>query len=395
MVAHGHSTFIESTSFNDSTLQLVVTLIWIFSPEGVQATSIIQVCCCVNFVALIIIPNFEDSSTLIVGYHYSKISLPFCKDCRIFCEGVKDDDDAFVKQGPANYDDDVNDDKDKDIGCGKNTSKQQSISLFHNELIKLLSNHIQAQLIVDSKISSLRCSSSLHGNTSLIGISGFGLVGLVGLSGINGLGFVGFIDLGLVSLVGLIGHISLVGLGGFSGISGLVGQISLVSLIGLIGLIGLISLGKLGITSLIGSLALSARRLIGLLSFTIRSLATIAAAAILSVAVASQAAEASILTRATKIANVAFYYFASSSLHVCLLVREKMCWWLALAKKKMWRWITSFGDSYHGDVLQFAKQLFSIRLPLMTKFFIMRECENILRGYLCAVTTVFSQQDGI
>jgi hypothetical protein len=31
----------------------------------------------------------------------------------------------------------------------------------------------------------------------------------------------------------------------------------------------------------------------------------------------------------------------------------------------------------------------------MTKFFVMRECDNILRGYLCVVTTVFSQQDGI
>ena len=31
----------------------------------------------------------------------------------------------------------------------------------------------------------------------------------------------------------------------------------------------------------------------------------------------------------------------------------------------------------------------------MTKFFVMRECDNILSGYLCAVTAVFSQQDGI
>jgi len=96
-----------------------------------------------------------------------------------------------------------------------------------------------------------------------------------------------------------------------------------------------------------------------------------------------------------KIVDVAFYYFASSSLHMCLLVRVKMLWWLALAKKKMWRWIASFGNFYHGDVVQFAKQLFSIRLLLMTEFFFMRECDNILSGYLCAVTTVFSQQDGI
>ena len=72
-----------------------------------------------------------------------------------------------------------------------------------------------------------------------------------------------------------------------------------------------------------------------------------------------------------------------------------MLWWLALAKKKMWRCIASFGESYHDDVLQFAKQLFSVRLLLMTKFFVMKEHDNILSGYLCAVTTVFSQQDGI
>jgi hypothetical protein len=72
-----------------------------------------------------------------------------------------------------------------------------------------------------------------------------------------------------------------------------------------------------------------------------------------------------------------------------------MLWWLDLTRKKMWRWIASFGKSYHGDVLQFAKQLFSVRLPLMTKFFVMRECANILGGYLCVGTTVISQQDEI
>jgi hypothetical protein len=132
-------------------------------------------------------------------------------------------------------------------------------------------------------------------------------------------------------------------------------------------------------------LASFARWLIGLVGFTICSLATIAAAAILSVVVASQAAEATILTSATEIADVAFYYFASSSLHVYSLVREKMLWWLALAKKKMWRWIASFGESYHDDVLQLAKQLFPVRLLLMT---VMRECDNILSGYLSAVTAI-------
>ena len=61
----------------------------------------------------------------------------------------------------------------------------------------------------------------------------------------------------------------------------------------------------------------------------------------------------------------------------------------------MWWWIASFGESYNGDVLQYAKQLFSLRLPQMTKYCVMRECDNILSGYLSVVTTVFSQQGEI
>jgi len=53
------------------------------------------------------------------------------------------------------------------------------------------------------------------------------------------------------------------------------------------------------------------------------------------------------------------YYFTVSLLHMHSLVREKMWWWLALTRKKMWWWIASFGESYNGDVLQYATQLFS------------------------------------
>ena len=70
------------------------------------------------------------------------------------------------------------------------------------------------------------------------------------------------------------------------------------------------------------------------------------------------------------------------------------CWWLVLARKNMWWWIALFGDSYHGDVLQHAKQIFS-RIPQMTKYCVMRECENILHGYLYLFDLAFSHQDGI
>ena len=98
---------------------------------------------------------------------------------------------------------------------------------------------------------------------------------------------------------------------------------------------------------------------------------------------------------ATEIVDVAFYYFASSSLHVCLLVREKMWWWLALARKKMWLWIASFGESYNGDVLQLAEQIFSLSLPQMTKYCVMRECDNIHSWISLSGDLAFSHQHGI
>jgi hypothetical protein len=105
---------------------------------------------------------------------------------------------------------------------------------------------------------------------------------------------------------------------------------------------------------------------------------------------------ATVRLSATKIAKAAStYYFTASSLHMHSLVREKMWWWLALASKKMWWWIASFGESYHGDVLQHAKQLFSLGLPQMTKYCVMRECENIHSWISLSGDLAFSHQDGI
>jgi hypothetical protein len=89
---------------------------------------------------------------------------------------------------------------------------------------------------------------------------------------------------------------------------------------------------------------------------------------------------------ATKITNAAIYYYcAATLLHAYSFVRE-MCWWLALAKKKMWLWIASSDDPYNGEVLQYTKQLFLTRLPQMTKYFVMRECEHI------GDTSIWSQE---
>jgi hypothetical protein len=46
-------------------------------------------------------------------------------------------------------------------------------------------------------------------------------------------------------------------------------------------------------------------------------------------------------------------------------------------------------DSVFGNALQITTQLFFDRILQMTKYYIMRECENILRGYLYDGDLVF------
>ena len=52
----------------------------------------------------------------------------------------------------------------------------------------------------------------------------------------------------------------------------------------------------------------------------------------------------------------------------------------------------SFGESYLLDVLQYPKQLFSLRLPQMTKYCIMRECDNIHSWISTTGDLAFSHQ---
>ena len=148
-----------------------------------------------------------------------------------------------------------------------------------------------------------------------------------------------------------------------------------------IGLIGVIGFGHIASSA---SAVSSACRLIGLVGLVVLdSLVTalIAAKTEISRRLKQAAAlgVATVRLSATKIANVAStYYLIALSFHVHSLVRENMWWWLALARKKLCWWLASFGESYQGDVLQYAKQLFSFRPPQMAKYCVMRECENIL-----------------
>jgi hypothetical protein len=201
---------------------------------------------------------------------------------------------------------------------------------------------------------------SYYGLMSFIGLGGhnrnISLVDIIGISLISHHGLIRFIGLGisldLISLVGLIGHISLVSLGSFSGIDGC----SLIELIGHISLVSFIC---------VSGWHAHARKKYSdnndMLQDQFAAAIPAAAARTNGVAMASSA---------TKITNAAIWYYCTAHYW---FVREGLLWHVPRLDSN---------PSYHGDALQYTKQLFHISLPQMTKYCIMRECENILCGYL-------------
>jgi hypothetical protein len=114
---------------------------------------------------------------------------------------------------------------------------------------------------------------------------------------------------------------------------------------GPIGIIGVIGFGHIIASS--ASAVSSAHRLIGLVGLAcllthrpfLDSLATALIAAKIKISrrlkQAAALGVATVRLSATKIANAAsIYYLITLSFHLHLLVREKMWWWLALARKK-------------------------------------------------------------
>jgi hypothetical protein len=261
-----------------------------------------------------------------------------------------------------------------------------------------------------SGISGISGISSRISHNGLVGLIGISLVSLLGLIGHIGFGYVSFIGLSLLGfmdlgLAGLINDISLIGpsshngLVGFMGL-GLVGLIGLghVSLIGQISLVGQISLIRLishiiGHNCLDGVIGLGLVSLFGLVGHSgindlmgLNSLiAAIIAAAKFLVAMVTQAAAAKThgvaikLASATKITNASIWYYCAALLLVLLsLIRRESGLWCE------WRIFSSLAglDSVFENALQNAKQLFHVSLPQMMKYCVMRECENILCGYL-------------
>jgi hypothetical protein len=97
---------------------------------------------------------------------------------------------------------------------------------------------------------------------------------------------------------------------------------------------------------------------------------------------------AMVQSSATKITNAAIYYHCATSLYYAhWFVRESWLWHVLLPRLN--------SDSYHDDALQYAKQIFFISFPFTTKYCIMRECENIIHGYLYVCDLAFVILKGI
>jgi hypothetical protein len=191
-----------------------------------------------------------------------------------------------------------------------------------------------------------------------------------------------FHQLGLVSLCGLISDISLVGFIGHNGLVGFIGLgfVSLIGFICLFGHIGLVS--RIVHNCLAGVIGLSLVSLVGLSIYWPFKLLTHGVA--IKLTSATEIAKTRLqqcmhaangvttVSSATKITNDAIWYYCAAS-HGFL--RESWLWHVLLPTNRL--------DSlFSGDALQIAKQFFSTRLPQMMKYCIMRECENIIRGYL-------------
>ncbi len=78
------------------------------------------------------------------------------------------------------------------------------------------------------------------------------------------------------------------------------------------------------------------------------------------------------MSSATKISNAAIHFYCKYYAH--LFVRESLLCDVLLHIGRL--------NSLFGNALQNATQIFFDRIPQITKYCIMRECENILRGYL-------------
>jgi hypothetical protein len=249
----------------------------------------------------------------------------------------------------------------------------------HNGLVGIVSLVSHTDLIGPIGLIDLVCQNGLVG---FIGLKLTGLIGLIGhislghnsLVSFIGLGLIGFIGLRLGSLFGLIGHI--IGLNGLNGFS-------LVGLSGPSDIMGHISL--IGLGCFIGWLTHARKKI--LYSNNNDPLQDHFAAAILAAAAKTHGVAIK-LTSATRTTNAAIWYYCAA----LLVLHPFICKGEVVVTCVFYHRLDSL---FFGDALQNAKQIFSTRLSKMMKYCVMKECENILRGYLYVSDLAFVILKGI
>jgi hypothetical protein len=167
--------------------------------------------------------DFVGPSQLIVESKYSKITLHFCKDCRIFCEGeymkqiIKKDGKAIINT--------INRNKLPPLAFGRNLAFGLS-TVFDRNLV--FSLNLAFGLAMAFSITMV---FDLNDFVECILVGQISLVSLSNISGIIGC----ISHNGLVGHTGLVGLIQLVELISFVGNDGIFGLIGLIIFIGLAG----------------------------------------------------------------------------------------------------------------------------------------------------------------
>jgi hypothetical protein len=221
----------------------------------------------------------------------------------------------------------------------------------------------------------------LVGKVGLVGIIGIsfngisGIIGQIGLSllinlciGLNGhirrnglidhMGLAGHTDIASAIIISLVGRI--VDRNGLIGLISLVGfgVISFVGLICLIGLVGLVNLGGISLVSLMGLIGSHISHGLGLVSF---------------IGLNGRIGLNSHNDVIGLINSMEFEIPCYS------LVREGWLWCV----RRLCSLARLNSDFFFQHALQHAKQLFYSRIPQMTKYFAMRECEDSYTESLC------------
>jgi hypothetical protein len=221
------------------------------------------------------------------------------------------------------------------------------------EVVDPQNSNLPSLFLLASAISAQPEMDLLAPSDTLAATTSFGQISLVSISGLIGrnhlVGFIGLDVVSLICFISLNGHIGLVGRISHNGLIDVIGlsliKLSVLSNHWLISLIGVIGLGVIASSALTASLAcrlISFVSLVGSLTHRLFCEQCLAAAVFEATQISWQLKQAAALRVATLQSSTtetaaSTYYFTASLLHMHSLVREKMLWWLTLARKKMSR----------------------------------------------------------